>query len=147
MATGQGCGMIFFSRNPRLVLAYRRDNIPGIPAPGLLDLLGGHVEDGETPEEAMVREIAEELDHVDNGKPIKISPPALFEVLKSPEGVVNHVYCQEAHWDIPDVRLKEGERLVWINEHFLVEAEFAFGFGEVVRRFFKSGIMDSPAVT
>ena len=39
-----------------------RDNKPGIPFPNHWDLIGGHVEDGETPEEALVREVKEELD-------------------------------------------------------------------------------------
>ena len=44
------------------LLLYKRDNKPGIPFPGYWDLIGGHVEDGETPEQALVREIKEELD-------------------------------------------------------------------------------------
>lgn len=42
----------------RLVLQRRTDDAP--VAPGLLGLFGGHVEDGETPEQAMRRELAEE---------------------------------------------------------------------------------------
>jgi len=44
------------------LLLYLRDNKPGIPFPDHWDLIGGHVEDGETPEEALVREVKEELD-------------------------------------------------------------------------------------
>ena len=43
------------------LLLYKRDNKPDIPFPGYWDLIGGHVEDGETPEQALVREIKEEL--------------------------------------------------------------------------------------
>jgi 8-oxo-dGTP diphosphatase len=43
-------------------LLYLRDNKPGIPFPDYWDLIGGHVEQGETPEEALVREVKEELD-------------------------------------------------------------------------------------
>ena len=42
-------------------LLYLRDNKPGIPFPDHWDLIGGHVEEGETPEEALVREVKEEL--------------------------------------------------------------------------------------
>lgn len=44
------------------ILLYLRDNKPGIPYPGEWDMIGGHVEEGETPEEALVREVKEELD-------------------------------------------------------------------------------------
>jgi len=44
------------------LLLYLRDNKPGIPFPLHWDLIGGHVEEGETPEEALVREVKEELD-------------------------------------------------------------------------------------
>jgi 8-oxo-dGTP diphosphatase len=43
-------------------LLYLRDNKPGIPFPDHWDLIGGHLEEGETPEEALVREVKEELD-------------------------------------------------------------------------------------
>ena len=43
------------------LLLYKRDNKPGIPFPGYWDLIGGHVEEGETPEQALTREIKEEL--------------------------------------------------------------------------------------
>jgi 8-oxo-dGTP diphosphatase len=42
-------------------LFYLRDNKPGIPFPNHWDLIGGHVENEETPEEALVREFKEEL--------------------------------------------------------------------------------------
>lgn len=44
------------------LLLYKRDNKPGIPFPGYWDLIGGHIEEGETPEQALIREIKEELD-------------------------------------------------------------------------------------
>ena len=43
------------------LLLYKRDNKPGIPFPGYWDLIGGHIEEGETPKEALDREIKEEL--------------------------------------------------------------------------------------
>jgi mutator protein MutT len=45
------------------LLLYLRDNKPGIPFPQHWDLFGGHIEDGETPDEALVREVKEELNY------------------------------------------------------------------------------------
>jgi 8-oxo-dGTP diphosphatase len=43
------------------LLMQLRDDIPTILYPGLWGLFGGHIEAGETPEVAVVREIAEEI--------------------------------------------------------------------------------------
>ena len=53
---------IIFENDKHELLFYLRDNKPGIPFPGHWDLIGGHVEEDETPEEALVREVKEELD-------------------------------------------------------------------------------------
>lgn len=45
------------------IFLYLRDNKPGIPFPNHWDLIGGHVEEGETPEEALIREAKEEIDY------------------------------------------------------------------------------------
>lgn len=52
---------IIFENEKGELLLYMRDNKPGIPFPQHWDLFGGHVEDGETPEKALVREVKEEL--------------------------------------------------------------------------------------
>ncbi len=52
---------IILENDKREILLYLRDNKPGIPFPNHWDLIGGHVEEGETPEEALIREVKEEL--------------------------------------------------------------------------------------
>ena len=54
---------IIFENDKGEFLLYLRDGKPGIPFPHHWDLIGGHVEEGETPEEALVREVKEELDY------------------------------------------------------------------------------------
>lgn len=53
---------IIFENDKGEILLYLRDNKPEIPFPDYWDLIGGHVEEGETPEDALVREVKEELD-------------------------------------------------------------------------------------
>lgn len=43
------------------VLLHHRDDKPGIAAPGKWALFGGHLEEGESPRAALVRELREEL--------------------------------------------------------------------------------------
>jgi 8-oxo-dGTP pyrophosphatase MutT (NUDIX family) len=52
---------IIFENDKGEFLFFLRDNKPGIPFPLHWDLFGGHVEEGETPEEALVREVKEEI--------------------------------------------------------------------------------------
>lgn len=51
---------LLFDRNNQLLI-YLRDDKPEISFPNHWDLFGGHVEEEETPEQALVRELKEEL--------------------------------------------------------------------------------------
>ena len=52
--------VLLFDRAGRLLI-YLRDENPAIPFPNHWDLFGGHLEKGETPEQALVREVKEEI--------------------------------------------------------------------------------------
>ncbi|MBI4550664.1 MAG: NUDIX domain-containing protein [Candidatus Latescibacteria bacterium] len=45
------------------ILVHHRDNDPRILFPDQWSIIGGHVEDGETPEQALIREVREEIGH------------------------------------------------------------------------------------
>jgi 8-oxo-dGTP pyrophosphatase MutT (NUDIX family) len=51
---------IILARGDGSVILQVRDDKPGITNPGLISTFGGHIEDGEEPKEAAVREINEE---------------------------------------------------------------------------------------
>jgi len=51
---------LLFDANGKLLI-YLRDDNPDIPFPAYWDLFGGHIEEGETAEIALEREIQEEL--------------------------------------------------------------------------------------
>lgn len=52
--------ILLFDRSDRLII-YLRDDKPTIPIANHWDLIGGHLAEGETPEEALVREAREEI--------------------------------------------------------------------------------------
>ena len=51
-----------FVNDQKQILLFLRDDKPGLPYRNMWDIPGGHVEDGETPEHCIVREMKEEID-------------------------------------------------------------------------------------
>jgi 8-oxo-dGTP pyrophosphatase MutT (NUDIX family) len=77
-----------------------RDDISSIRYPGHWGLFGGHVEPGETPDDAIVRELMEEICYV---------PPLLSEFRRyTDSGRVRHVYHAPLTVDINQLVLQEG---------------------------------------
>jgi 8-oxo-dGTP diphosphatase len=132
----RGAGVLFYDRHTQRVLLVRRDNTPSIPFPDHLDILGGHTEEGETPEDTVVREIAEELDDLRSGRPFVLTGHRLFTVYTDARGVTDSVFCKEADFDLVDVRLKEGQELVWVTEDEARHTPLAFGYHDILAEFF-----------
>jgi 8-oxo-dGTP diphosphatase len=136
MTEKRGCGILFYKRNPDRVLVYRRDNMPDLPFAGCLDLLGGHIEHGESAEEAMQREAKEELFDRRSEKPFALKDFTLFRAYTDKYGYEQHIYYTAADFDIGDVELREGKELVWITEEELKKEELGFDFTPLVQAFF-----------
>jgi len=81
-------------------LCQLRDDVPHIRYPGCWALFGGHIEPGETPEVAVVRELAEEISYV----PASVS----FFCCDVEGDVVRHVFQAELGVDVKDLVLLEG---------------------------------------
>ena len=129
MDTHEGTSIIFVKRNndkPK-VLLFLRDNKDDIPYPNCWDILGGHVEKGETPEECIVREMQEEID-------IDIGTPELFRIYQIKDRT-EYTYWQYFILDIDDIQLNEGQVLQWFTEkdiRNMREEDFSFGFRDVL---------------
>lgn len=134
--THRGAGVLFYDRHKQRVLVYRRDNTPTISFPDHLAILGGHTEEGETPEQTVVREIAEELDDLRRGCPFVLAGHQFFTTFTDARGITDDIYCKEADFDLADVRLKEGQELVWVTEDEARGISFAFGYNPIMADFF-----------
>jgi 8-oxo-dGTP diphosphatase len=91
---------------------------------------------GETPEETAVREIAEELQDLRSGRPFVLTGHRLFTVYTDARGVTDAIFCKEADFDLPAVRLTEGQELVWVTEAEVRCTPLAFGYNAILTDFF-----------
>ena len=80
----QGSSIIFINDNNEILL-FLRDDKPSIPFPNMWDLPGGHVEENETPEQSIVREMKEELE-------LDIKECELFSVNEFPDRICDIHY-------------------------------------------------------
>jgi 8-oxo-dGTP diphosphatase len=104
------------------LLLYLRDNKPEIPFPDYWDLIGGHVEEGETPEEALVREVKEELD-------IELTDYTFYKkyVCLTGDAYENTKYIFTGKINIPieDITLLEGVRPQFFSREEIPNVKFA----------------------
>src|SRR3972149_10379666 len=68
-------GVILFNRKGEILLLLR-DNIPTIGHPDHWNIVGGAIEEGETPEEAALREVQEEIGF----RLARVSPFRLYNI-------------------------------------------------------------------
>jgi 8-oxo-dGTP diphosphatase len=113
--------IILVNDNGEFLLALR-DNKPWIPFPNHWDLIGGHVEEGETPEEALIREVKEELD-------IDIRDYTFYKTFECLTGDahenIKYIYTGKINIPIGEITLLEGERAQYFSKEEIPELKFA----------------------
>jgi len=113
---------IIFENDKGEFLLYLRDGKPGIPFPHHWDLIGGHVEEGETPEQALIREVREELDY-------DLKDFEFFREYLCLEGDVypniKYIYSGKFNLPIEEIILLEGERPQYFTKEEIPNVKFA----------------------
>ena len=100
------------------------------------DIPGGHVEDGETPEQCIVREMKEEMD-------LNLEEFQLFSVMEFADRI-EYTFWKKANLDIQRINLHEGQQLKWFTEFEAKNTKLAYGFNEIVDDFFKKAPFMNP---
>jgi len=103
-------------------LLYLRDNKPDIPFPDHWDLIGGHVEEGETPEEALIREVKEEID-------IDLKDYTFYKKYECLTGDayenIKYIYYGKINLPIEEITLLEGVRPQYFSREEIPDIKFA----------------------
>jgi 8-oxo-dGTP diphosphatase len=136
MKKKKGTSLIFVNRL-REVLLVLRDNRSDIPFPNYWDILGGNVEEDETPEQCICREMKEEIN-------INIENPSLFRMYDFADRI-EYTYWQIVDFDLDKMDLLEGQRLKWFSENEIYamgENDLAFGFQKVLMDFYRERPFD-----
>jgi 8-oxo-dGTP diphosphatase len=104
------------------ILLYLRDNKPGIPFPNHWDLIGGHVEEGESPEEALIREVKEELD-------LDLKDYSFYKKFECLSGDAyentKYIFTGKINIPIEEITLLEGERPQYFPRKEIPNVKFA----------------------
>lgn len=92
------------------ILLVLRDNIPTIAHPNTWNTPGGGIDDGETPEEAMVRELEEEI-HLTPSSVINLGTTGYTD-----GSLVHRFYIPVTDEEFPSIRLgNEGQKIGWFT--------------------------------
>ncbi|NJO91561.1 MAG: NUDIX domain-containing protein [Chloroflexia bacterium] len=113
------------------VLLLLRDNIKQIPFPNCWDIPGGGLEDGESPQQTIIREMREEIELV-------LHAPKLFNTYIKHDRI-EYTFWQMADLDLSRTPLHEGQMLKWFSKEEienLSERKIAFDFKHVLLEFF-----------
>ncbi len=101
-----GTNIIFFNDEQK-VLLHLRDDKPEIPYPNRWGLPGGHIDEQETPEECILREMHEELD-------LELHNIRLFVAAERSYGT-EHTYWARANFQPEKITLSEGQGVQWFS--------------------------------
>jgi 8-oxo-dGTP diphosphatase len=132
--------VLLFDRDRKLLI-YLRDDKPDIPFPNSWDFFGGHVEDGETPEQALVREVKEELGVVlRNWEFVRRYDCAEGDAYPN----IKYIYRANIDKRPAELVLSEGQRLTSIGIAERFNFSFANILGRILEDFIQAGLWPQP---
>jgi 8-oxo-dGTP diphosphatase len=127
------CVALIIENPKHEVLLLLRDNKPEIAYPNHWSLVGGHVEEGETAEQAAIRELSEEV-----GLDLKISLWKRYDYDFAPGVVIDqHIFVGKVDIEKPGMTLGEGQAMQFFKHNEVKELNIGFGFDIILNNYFE----------
>lgn len=99
---------VIFINKKKEILLLLRDNKPTIPYPNTWALIGGHLENRETPLEALKRETKEEINY-------NIKNSIFIGTIDDKAGNLVYIYKSKIDKKIKELKLTEGQKIDFFN--------------------------------
>ncbi|WP_413161367.1 NUDIX hydrolase [Capilliphycus salinus ALCB114379] len=122
-----GCVIILLN-DLQQVLLVLRDQKPSIPFPNTWNLLGGFLEEGESPQTAIHREMLEEIE-------VDLEEVYLFRKYEWPD-CDEYIFWKPINLDLNFVQLNEGQRLAYFSRSQIQKTQLAFECNKIIEDFF-----------
>ncbi|NEO58722.1 MAG: NUDIX domain-containing protein [Okeania sp. SIO3B5] len=123
----QGSVIILLNSNNEILLVLRDDK-ESIPFPNTWNLLGGILENNESPEECIRREIREEIE-------IELGNINFFQKYNIYDRE-HYVFWKQIDLDLTEIQLNEGQRLAYFTKDELDQNQLAFQCNKILNDFF-----------
>jgi 2-amino-4-hydroxy-6-hydroxymethyldihydropteridine diphosphokinase len=122
------CGLLIENSRGEVLLQLRDDK-PAIPFPNCWGTFGGQIEEGELPQQAIIREIKEELAY----RPQAVEQYGIFPC----DGYDIHMFrCVDPDLSIKKLEVHEGQRAGFFSCADIDAAAFAFNCREIMQDYF-----------
>jgi 8-oxo-dGTP diphosphatase len=133
----RGAGIIFHIKPTDEFMFFLRDDKPSISCPNMIDIIGGHMEEGETPEDTARREVTEELINDNTGEPFEIGSIEHFMTFIDDRPGEHNIFGCELDY-VPNVHIEEGQGLVRLTREQVLDAPFAYNYNDVVQDYVRA---------
>lgn len=128
------CASAILYNKGHQVLLQQRDNKPDLPFAGCWTLFGGQIEINETPDNAIKRELVEEI----NLKPNLTHWKTYNRQHNEHIIIIQHIFIAPINQKEENITLNEGQSMGFFNYKQLDSLSIGFGFKELLDEFFNS---------